>query len=53
MNESNVIKLLTIANNGLPAVEDRYESCKRKAGELEVKIRNSTMIFQVLNNQIL
>ena len=53
MNESNVIKLLTIANNDLPAVEDRYESRKRKAGELEVKIRNSTMIFQVLNNQIL
>ena len=50
---SNVIKLLTIANNDLPAVEDRYESRKRKAGELEVKIRNSTIIFQDLNNQIL
>ena len=52
MNVSNVIKLLTIANNDLPALEDRYESRKRKAGELEGKIRNSTMIFQDLNNQI-
>ena len=53
MNESNVIKLLTIGNNDLPAVEDIYESRKRKEGELEGKIRNSTMIFQDLNNQIL
>ena len=52
MNESNVIKLLTIANNDLPAVEDRYELLKRKLGEVEGKIRNSTMIFQDLNNQI-
>jgi len=52
MNESNVIKLLTIANNDLPAVEDIYELLKRKEGELEGKIRNSTMIFQDLNNQI-
>ena len=52
MNVSNVIKLLTIANNDLPAVEDRYELLKRKEGELQGKIRNSTMIFQDLNNQI-
>src|ERR1051325_3718834 len=52
MNESNVIKLLTIANNDLPAVEDRYELLKRKEGELQGKVRNSTMIFQDLNNQI-
>jgi hypothetical protein len=37
MNESNVIKLLTIANNDLLALEDRYESRKRKAGELQGK----------------
>jgi hypothetical protein len=30
MNESNVIKLLTIANNDLPAVEGRYELLRRK-----------------------
>ena len=37
MNVSNVAKLLTIANNDVPALEDRYESRKRKVGELEGK----------------
>jgi len=36
----------------MPAAEDSYELLKRKLGEVEGKIRNSTMIFQDLNNQI-
>lgn len=53
MNVENVSRLLVVANNYLPSVEDRYENLKREVGSLEGEKRNSTMIFQGLNDQIM
>jgi hypothetical protein len=51
-NIPHVIRALTIANNDLPAVKNRYESLKREVGKLEGDKRNSAMVFQDLSNQI-
>jgi hypothetical protein len=52
MNSPQVIRLLTIANNHLPSVEQRCENLNREVASLEGDKRNSTMILQELSDQI-
>jgi len=52
MNAQQVIRLLTIANNHLPSVEQRCENLKREVASLEGDKRNSAMILQELSDQI-
>ena len=52
MNIQHVKRLLTIANNDLPAVELRYERLKKEAATLEYE-KNSAREFQQVNNQII
>ena len=52
MNTQHVIRLLTIANNHLPSVEQRCEELKREVYSLEGDKRNSAMILQELSDQI-
>jgi hypothetical protein len=52
MNTPQIIRLLTIANNHLPAVEQRCEKLKREVHSLEADKRNSAIIFQELSDQI-
>ena len=52
MNTQQVIRLLAIANNHLPAVEQRCEKLKREVHSLEGDKRNSAIIFQELSDQI-
>ena len=53
MNVQHVNRLLTIANNDLPAVEYRYEIRKNEVADLEAEKRNSIRIFQQINDHIL
>jgi hypothetical protein len=46
MNGQQVIRLLTIANNHLPAVEQRCQELKREAYSLEGDKSNSDIILQ-------
>jgi hypothetical protein len=46
MNAQHVVNLIKIANNHLPAVEQRYENLKREVYSLEGDKRNSAMILQ-------
>jgi hypothetical protein len=52
MNAQHVIRLLTIANNHLPSVEQRCEDLKREVYSIEGDKRNSAMIVQELSDQI-
>jgi hypothetical protein len=52
MNSPQVIRLLAIANNDLPSVEQRCENLKREVASLEGDKRNSAMILQELSDQI-
>jgi hypothetical protein len=52
MNAQQVIRLLKIANNHLPTVEQRCEDLKREVCSLEGDKRNSTMILQELSDQV-
>jgi hypothetical protein len=52
MNSQHVVNVLKIANNHLPAVEQRYENLTRQVYSLEGDKRNSAMIVQELSNQI-
>ena len=52
MEVQHVIRLLEIANNDLPLVEHKYERRRRDLDELEAEKRNSTRVFQEINNQI-
>jgi hypothetical protein len=52
MSVQHVVRLLSIAANDLPSVEDRYELLKREAGKLEEDKSSSAMIIQSLSNQI-
>jgi hypothetical protein len=52
MNTQHVVNLLKIANNHLPAVEQRCQELKREVYSLEGDKRNSTMILQELSDQI-
>ena len=46
MNTQHVVNLLKIANNHLPAVEQRCQELKREVYSLEGDKRNSAMILQ-------
>jgi hypothetical protein len=52
MNTQHVVNVLKIANNHLPAVEQRYKNLTRQVYSLEGDKRNSAMILQELSNQI-
>jgi hypothetical protein len=52
MNGQHIVKLLAIANNHLPSVEQRCEKLKREADSLEGEKRNSTMVLQQLSDHI-
>src|SRR6266487_1156818 len=49
MNTQYVIRLLTIANNHLPAVEQRYEKLKREEVSLQAGNHNSARTLQELS----
>jgi hypothetical protein len=53
MSVQHVVKLLEVANNRLPAVENRYEQLKNEISLLEFDKRNSARDFQNLNDQII
>ncbi|MGA7043774.1 MAG: hypothetical protein WBY71_08915, partial [Nitrososphaeraceae archaeon] len=52
MGVKQVIRLLEIGNNDLPLVEHKCERLKRDLDDLEAEKRNSTRVFQEMNNQI-
>jgi transposase len=52
MNSPQVIRLLTIANNHLPSVEQRCENLNREVASLEGDKCNSAMILQELSDEI-
>jgi cell division septum initiation protein DivIVA len=52
MNTQQVVNLLNIANNHLPAVKQRCEDLKRQVCSLEGDKRNSAMILQELSDQV-
>ena len=52
MGVEQVVNLLEIANNDLPLVEHKCERLKRNLDDLEAEKRNSTRVFQEINNQI-
>ena len=52
MGVEQVVNLLKIANNDLPLVEHKCERLKRDLDDLEAEKRNSTRVFQEMNNQI-
>jgi uncharacterized protein (UPF0147 family) len=52
MNTQDVNNLLTIANHHLPSLQSIYENLKRQVSSLEGQIRNSTIVFQELTDQI-
>ena len=53
MGVPHVNRLLTIANNDLPAVELRYESTKKEAATLEFQKASSARDSELLINQII
>ena len=53
MGVPHVNRLLTIANNDLPAVELRYEGLKKEAATLEFQKASSARDSELLNNQII
>jgi hypothetical protein len=52
MANKEVINLLEIANNGLPALEYRYDRLKKEADYIECRNANSNRILQNIENQI-
>jgi hypothetical protein len=52
MGVPHVNRLLTTANNDLPAVELRYEGLKKEAATLEFQNASSARDSELLNNQI-
>jgi hypothetical protein len=52
MDTQHVIRLLTLANDDLPAVEYRYERLKREEGSLQAGNHNSARTFQDLSDRI-
>jgi hypothetical protein len=53
MGVPHVKRLLTIANNDLPAVELRYEGLKKETATLEFQKASSARDSELLNNQII
>jgi predicted transcriptional regulator len=52
MNAQHIVKLLTIANNYLPSVEQRYEKLKREEASLQAGNHNSARTLQELSDLI-
>jgi hypothetical protein len=52
MNTQHVIRLLAIANNYLPSVEQRYEKLKGEEASLQVGNHNSARTFKKLSDEI-
>ena len=52
MNTQQVVKLLAIADNYLPAVEQRYEKLKREEASLEAGNRNSAISLKELKDHV-
>jgi transposase len=52
MNTQHVIRLLAIANNYLPSVEQRYEKLKGEEASLQVGNHNSARTFQELSDLV-
>ena len=48
----NVVSLLNIANNDLPALEDRYKKLQRNVNELESKELDASITLEDLKSQI-
>jgi hypothetical protein len=53
MSVQDVSRVLAVANSYLPSVQNKYDDLKREIAVLEGDKRNSTVVFQDLNNQIL
>jgi len=53
MGVPHVKRLLTIANNDLPAVELRYEGLKKEAATIEFQKASAARDSELLNNQII
>jgi DNA-binding CsgD family transcriptional regulator len=53
MGIQQVISLLKIANNHLPAVEYRLQELRKEKASLEAGNRNSAILFQDLNDQVI
>jgi hypothetical protein len=52
MGISHIIKLLQVANNDLPRLENEYESLREGVNSLEGQYRNSDRKLVELNNQV-
>ena len=52
MNSRQIINLLQIANNDLPAVEQRYKKLQRNVNDLESKELDLSIDLEDLNGQI-
>jgi hypothetical protein len=52
MDAQHVVKLLTIANDDLPAAEYRYQELKREEASLKALNHNSAIILKDLSNHI-
>ena len=52
MSTEHVINLLEIANNNLPAIEDRYEKLQRNVSHLESKALDAGITLEDLKSQI-
>jgi hypothetical protein len=53
MGTKEVINLLEIANNDLPALENRYNRLKKEADDIEYRNANSNRILQNVESQII
>jgi archaellum component FlaC len=53
MSEENVVDLLRIANDNLPALEHRYERLEQEVNSLEIRKLNSNRDLQDLRKRIL
>jgi uncharacterized protein (DUF433 family) len=52
MSTDHVMKLLEIANNNLPALEDRYKELQKNVDYLESKVLDASITLEDLNGQI-
>ena len=53
MNTQNIKRILKIAHRDLSSIEYRYSALQREISSLEAEKRNSAIIFQELNDQII
>jgi hypothetical protein len=53
MNVAHVIRLLRVANNDIPSVEDRCQELRREEASLNARNMNATRASEQLSNEIL